>query len=346
MAHSHNRKFGSRAPGLFDNLDDFSGSDSADFQVIPPKKLRRAIADISASQPQRDLDELPPLDPADDLYFISFGSGSSGNCSYIGDRHSGFLIDAGVDARKVTDTLQANGIDMSAIKGICLTHDHGDHMKYVYQIVRKYRHIPVYCTPKAFNGLLRRHSISRRIKDYHSPIYKEFPFKIGNFEVTAFDVSHDGTDNAGFFITHGDKAVAVATDLGTITERVDHYMRKAQFIVIEANYDAAMLRDGRYPEYLKARIAADNGHLDNMVTAGYLASIYSPAIRAVFLCHLSHDNNTPQLALSAVTDALQKAGVSGFSDGVSGLIAENTDLILAALPRYDASPLYTLKLPR
>lgn len=346
MAHYHNRKIGSRTPGLFDNLDDFTGSNSADFQVIPPKKLRRAIADISASQPQRDIDELPPLDPADDLYFISFGSGSSGNCSYIGDRNSGFLIDAGVDIRKVTDTLQANGIDMSAVKGICLTHDHGDHMKYVYQIVRKYRHIPVYCTPKTFNGLLRRHSISRRIKDYHSPIYKEFPFKIGNFEVTAFDVSHDGTDNAGFFIAHGDKSIAVATDLGNITGRVDYYMRQAQFIVIEANYDAAMLRDGHYPEYLKARIAADNGHLDNMVTAGYLASIYDPGIRAVFLCHLSHDNNTPQLALSAVTEALRKVGVAGFYDGVSGLVAENTDLILAALPRYDASPLYTLKLTR
>ena len=344
MARSRDKIKGSYAPGLFDNLDDFATPGDADFQVIPPKKMRRAIAGLSGNQP-RDIDELPALQPGDDLYFISFGSGSSGNCSYIGDRHSGFLIDAGVDATRVTDTLRANGIDMSAVKGICLTHDHGDHLKYIYQIVRKYRHIGIYCTPKTLNGMLRRHSLSRRVKDYHRPIYKEFPFKIDNFEITAFDVSHDGTDNAGFFITHGDKSIAVATDLGRITERVDYYMRLARFIVIEANYDATMLRDGRYPEYLKARIAADNGHLDNTVTARFLESIYTPALHAVFLCHLSHDNNRPEIALDTVSRALRSAGVTDFTDGVTGLIAENSGMILAALPRYDASPLYVLKSP-
>ena len=208
------------------------------------------------------IDELPPLAANEKVYFMSFGSGSSGNCSYIGDSQNGFLIDAGVEIAKVIESLRRNGISMDRVKGICLTHDHGDHIRDVYGLLRRYRHLRVYCTPKTLNGILRRHNVSRRIKDYHAPIYKEFPFRIGNFEITAFEVMHDGADNSGYFITHGDIRFAIATDLGCISERVNHYMRQATHIVIEANYDFQMLREGRYPEYLKARIEAANGHLD------------------------------------------------------------------------------------
>ena len=200
------------------------------------------------------IDELPPLAANEKVYFMSFGSGSSGNCSYIGDSQNGFLIDAGVEIAKVIESLRRNGISMDRVKGICLTHDHGDHIRDVYGLLRRYRHLRVYCTPKTLNGILRRHNVSRRIKDYHAPIYKEFPFRIGNFEITAFEVMHDGADNSGYFITHGDIRFAIATDLGCISERVNHYMRQATHIVIEANYDFQMLREGRYPEYLKARI--------------------------------------------------------------------------------------------
>ena len=115
---------------------------------------------------------------------------------------------------------------------------------------------------------------------------------------------HDGSDNAGFHITHGDRAITVATDLGCISPRVDHYMRLADTIIIEANYDLHMLRNGAYPEHLKARIVADNGHLDNAVTARYLALIHSEKMRNIYLCHLSHDNNIPELALETVSDAI------------------------------------------
>lgn len=275
------------------------------------------------------------------IYFMSFGSGSSGNCAYIGNKHSGFLIDAGVDNKKVTDELKRHGIEMTAVKGICLTHDHGDHVRYAYTILRYNRHIGLYCTPKTLNGLLRRHSISRRIKDYHRAIYKEFPFEIGEFRITAFEVMHDGTDNAGFFIEHGSLRMAVATDLGCISPRVDHYMRQSNFIVIESNYDLPMLMAGSYPDYLKARIVATNGHLDNEDAARYISSIYSKELRYVFLCHLSHDNNTPDKAIAIHRKALEAHNIE-IGDGTREL---TTDLQLVALPRYDATPMYVLRMP-
>ena len=274
----------------------------------------------------------------DKLSFISFGSGSSGDSS------TGLLIDAGVDMTTVVAELRRNGIDMSAIKGIVLTHDHSDHVRYVYTIVRKYRHIGVYCTPRTLNGMLRRHSISNRIKDYHRPIYKEHPFTIGNFTLTAFEVMHDGTDNSGFFITHGRHNIAVATDLGCVSERADHYMRRANYLMIEANYDSAMLAAGSYPEYLKARIRSDNGHLDNEVTARFVAQAYTPALRNIFLCHLSKDNNTPEIALRVVGDALRAAGVTEIGDCSGSPYSRMAPVQLMALPRFDSSGLITLRL--
>ena len=53
----------------------------------------------------------PQLRPShEQLRFISFGSGSSGNCAYIGTESCGLLIDAGVDNNRVVTELAANAI--------------------------------------------------------------------------------------------------------------------------------------------------------------------------------------------------------------------------------------------
>lgn len=339
-------------PGLFDDLESSLFPEAGCFPVLPEieKKARERLTN-GGEKPRRELftgdDTFSPLEvepTIDRLSFISFGSGSSGNCAYIGDGETGILIDAGVDMTSVVSELHRNGIPMDNVKGIILTHDHSDHVRYVYTIVRKYRHIGVYCTPRALNGILRRHSIPNRLKDYHRPIYKEHPFKIGGFTLLAFEVTHDGTDNAGFFITHGKHALAVATDLGCVGERADYYMRQANYLMIEANYDARMLANGSYPEYLKARIASDTGHLDNEVTARYLAGIYTPALRNIFLCHLSQDNNSPQTALHTVERALHDAGVNEIGDCSESPYARLAPVQLMALPRFDATGIISLRL--
>ncbi len=347
-------------PGLFDEIEpalrrkdplaqeppvpdvgiaDFVVRSRAKINANPAPSSPNVIEDNGAFTPV----DREKLNNPDSVCFISFGSGSSGNCSYIGDATGGILIDAGIDLKTVTQRLEANGLNMNMVKGVCLTHDHSDHVRFIYAIARQKPGIPVYCTPKAFNGIMRRHSVSRRLKDYHHPIYKEFPFTIGNFEITAFDVSHDGTDNCGFFITHGKRSIAIATDLGCITPRVDYYMRRANHIVIEANYDSAMLDAGPYPAYLKSRIRADYGHMDNVATARFLTDIVNPALQSVFLCHLSQDNNTPETAFNTVASMLESAGITPIGDGSGSLESELAPLQLAVLPRYESSLLYTFR---
>ena len=301
-------------PGLFDVAADSDGG-----ELLP-------MSESALEAPER-------------VCFMSFGSGSSGNCAYIGTPSCGLLIDAGVDDNYVIEQLKANSINPESIVGILLTHDHSDHVRFAYAILRRYRQMRIFATAKAFNGLLRRHSISRRIKDYHTPIFKEFPFQAGIFTVTAFETSHDGTDNAGFCIEGGGTTFVVTTDTGTITSRADEYMRRTHNLMIESNYDAEMLRNGRYPVHLKARIASTIGHLDNADTARYLAAIArSAGLKRVFLCHLSQDNNTPQIALATVRNALESVGI-----GVTGEDAvADSRLRLSVLPRSEATSLIVL----
>ncbi len=276
------------------------------------------------------------------LYYISFGSGSSGNSCYVGTRSGGVIIDAGIRTDIVEQTLASYGISMKDVKGLLLTHDHGDHVRYSYNLLRNHRHMKLFCTNRVLNGLLRRHSISRRIREYHVPIFKEIPFRMIDLEITAFEVPHDGTDNMGFSISFDSRRFVLATDLGAVSDRARHYISGASYLVMESNYDAVMLRDGSYPEYLKARIATEKGHMDNEDTARFLSEIIHPGLSHIFLCHLSKDNNTPSKALKATRDALEAKGLR-VGSGQETLSDLKADVQLMALPRFDPTRLFIFR---
>jgi phosphoribosyl 1,2-cyclic phosphodiesterase len=304
--------------------------------AVPIRRNVYAAAEIA--QPKKEAKE-----PADRLlYYLSIGSGSSGNCCYLGTKKGGVLIDAGVKTDIVEAALRSNGIDLKKVTAVVLTHDHSDHVKYVYTLVRNNKHMRVFCTNRVLSGIMRRHSISKRLKDFHMPIFKEIPFTIGELEVTAFEVPHDGSDNMGFSIAFDNRRFVLATDLGAVTERARHYMSRANYLVIEANYDLQMLRLGRYPEYLKARIQTESGHMDNTQTASFLKEIISPRLQYIFLCHLSQDNNTPNKALAAVRDALQEAGkIVGNAEET--IADRQADVQLMALPRFESTRLFVFR---
>jgi len=133
--------------------------------------------------------------------------------------------------------------------------------------------------------------------------------KIDEFKISAFEVPHDGTDNVGYCIEIGDKIFSFLTDLGHITETAAHYICKANYLILEANYDLEMLRMGPYPKYLKERISGPNGHMSNTDTAEFLAENINENLKYIWLCHLSKDNNHPELAYKTVEWKLKSKGV-------------------------------------
>ncbi len=92
-----------------------------------------------------------------------------------------------------------------------------------------------------------------------------------------------------------------------------------------------MLQQGRYPYFLKQRITSGLGHLSNKSSAELIANVYSDKMENVWLCHLSQDNNHPDLAYKTVETALKDKGV------IAG-----KDISLQVLSRYKASGLKEL----
>ena len=79
---------------------------------------------------------------------------------------------------------------------------------------------PIYVTKTALEGMNRNWRMSEKIYTAHRFIFKEISFNLAGFEITPFEVPHDGHDNVGFLIKRGDWSMAFATDLGRITPTV------------------------------------------------------------------------------------------------------------------------------
>lgn len=244
----------------------------------------------------------------DRLRFLSLGSGSSGNCYYFGNTMQGILIDAGIGSRTIRKQLRQVGIDFSQILGIFITHDHHDHIKSVGTLGEKYN-IPVYATAKTHNGMDHSYGMTQKLIGSRKYLENNVEFSIGEFRIVSFPVSHDGTDNAGFFIRYKEHGILVATDLGLVNDSLRQYIAEANIAILEANYDNEMLKGGRYPYYLKERILSNTGHLSNHDAGAFLAEHWHTKLKHIYLCHLSNDNNHPELAKKTVEYFFDSKGI-------------------------------------
>ncbi len=237
------------------------------------------------------------------LNFFSLSSGSSGNCYYVGNESSGILIDAGISASNIRKFLSDKGISIKTVMGVLITHNHSDHVRGIEVLARR-NSIPVFTTSMVWKSILKPKS--KLSKDLFREIYLQEKFRLASFEIEAFPVSHDAPETIGFHICSGEQKITIVTDLGHICNIAAPYIKAARLLVIESNYDEQMLLNGNYPYFLKNRIMSDKGHLGNHQTSAFLADNISGNLQYVCLAHLSKNNNTPELALRSLSEALLK----------------------------------------
>jgi phosphoribosyl 1,2-cyclic phosphodiesterase len=216
----------------------------------------------------------------------------------------GILIDAGIGVRTIKKRLKEQGIGLEQVCAVLVTHDHSDHIKSIVPLVESL-HIPVYTTAAIEGGINRSHCVGNKLVGCVKRIEKGIPFQIFDFRIEAFEIPHDATDSVGFFIEAADVSIVFVTDLGEITTMAAAYLQRARYLVLEANYDTEMLIAGSYPYYLQQRIASSIGHLSNTDMAAFLGTAWQSHWQNIWLCHLSKDNNTPERALQAVSEALE-----------------------------------------
>ena len=240
------------------------------------------------------------------MNFCSLSSGSSGNCYYIGNGSHGILIDAGISALSIRKFLSEIGVSMQSIMGVLITHNHSDHIRGLEVLTRR-NNLFAFTTEKIRESLIySRSSISG---DTIRKIPLQQKFNIAGFDIEAFPVSHDAPETIGFHICSEGQKITIATDLGHICPVASPYIKAANLLVIESNYDEQMLLTGRYPHYLKARIRSDRGHLSNYQTSAFLADNISDHLSHVCIAHLSKNNNTPAKAIETLMRAFSDRGL-------------------------------------
>ena len=243
------------------------------------------------------------------LKFISFGSGSSGNCYYLGTATDALLVDVGVGIKSLKKHARDYGIRLGGVSGILVTHDHADHIKSVGAFSYDYD-VPVYATEKVHKGIDRNYCAVRKISLGHRKyIFPGETFRIGDFKITPFPVPHDASENVGYEIEVENAVFVIITDAGCTTEEMKTHIENADYLVIEANHDVEMLQSGPYPQYLKTRILSRNGHLSNSDCGKAIAENMTERLKQVWLCHLSEENNHPELARKTVEATLRSYGI-------------------------------------
>ena len=243
------------------------------------------------------------------LRFISFGSGSSGNCYYLFTETEGLIIDIGVGIRTLKKQFRDYGLSLSSIHHVLITHDHADHIKSVGSISHECN-LPVYATQNVHEGIERNYCVTRKLQpNMKRMLLSGKPLQLGVFRITPFSVPHDATENVGYQIEAEGVVFCIITDAGCITDEMKDYITRADYLVIEANHDVEMLLQGPYPQHLKDRIKSKTGHLSNKDCAVAIAENMKEGLKHVWLCHLSEENNHPELARKTVESVLRQYGI-------------------------------------
>lgn len=232
-------------------------------------------------------------------------SGSGGNATYIGTERGGILIDAGLSGSAVIAALRQIGKAPEDLSGILVTHEHIDHIKGIGVLSRKYD-LPVFANTETWEAIEEKLG---RIALKNMRMIDDGEFFIRDMMITPIPLSHDAANPTGYAVSANGKKVAVMTDSGKVTKQMYERAAGSDIMVLESNHDVNMLKCGRYPYHLKARILSGKGHLSNADCGKAAAELITRGVRGILLGHLSKENNFDELAYQTVYDTLISEGI-------------------------------------
>lgn len=265
------------------------------------------------------------------------GSGSRGNSVLVEAGETRVLVDAGFSGVQLARRLEALEVEPESIDALVVTHDHHDHASGIGVAARRWRW-PLYMsrsTASTCRTLLSGEEEVRALK-------RGTPLELGDLEVQPFLTCHDAADPLAVAVVERKRRlrVGIATDLGRATASVKAALAGCHFLVLEANHDELLLRDGPYPWSVKHRIGGSRGHLSNRLAAELAAELAHPELGGVVLAHLSVECNEPARARDAVGEGLEEAGYEGplavaAQDGPTRLFEVETLVAAARGPQLD-----------
>lgn len=231
------------------------------------------------------------------------GSGSRGNATYVEEGATRLLIDAGFSGKELARRLAMIGREPEQLTALLITHEHHDHITGAGILSRRFS-LPVYINHPTYQAAAAR--LGRLYE--HRQFATGTPFSVGCLSVHPFSVSHDTADPVGFVIAGSRYRLGYCTDTGVITTLMKYQLGRCHGLVLEANHDPVMLRNGPYPPQLKQRVHSNQGHLANRDAASFVRALAGGPLRALVLAHVSETNNHPDHILNAFSGCDCAAG--------------------------------------
>ena len=259
------------------------------------------------------------------MEFCSFSSGSSGNSYMVRQGGTVLLVDCGISGKKIFAGLRARGAAPEAVSGILISHEHSDHAKSLRVVVRK-----TGCS--AFMNAGTWACLHDKVpEDRQVMIRCGERFSVGEVQVETFALSHDAAEPMGYSFLAGGRKLSIMTDTGYVSDAMLEAVADADLLVLEANHDVNVLQMGPYPYALKRRILSEEGHLSNEAAAACILRLHEmkDKPRRILLAHLSHQNNTPEMARVTVSNMLEEEG-----------LLTGGSVLLDVVTRDEISPLY------
>ena len=249
------------------------------------------------------------------MRIVTFASGSTGNCCLVSDGGVNVLIDAGISARRIVQGLGVLGLAPQDVCGVLITHEHSDHISGLPVLVKR-TGMRIFA-PSELGEVLKR--VKPELSESIDYIPPDGGLCVGDVRITAFPTPHDTSASFGYRI-EGSEVFAFATDTGHISDELLQGLQGADTVVIEANHDKVMLKNGPYPPFLKQRVLSKHGHLSNDDCAKLACLLADSGTRQIILGHLSQQNNTPEAAETAVSEALSGRNVKIYTAPANKLL--------------------------
>lgn len=203
------------------------------------------------------------------------GSSSSGNCYILSNENEAIILEAGV---KFSAIKKALNFDLSKIKGVVISHLHGDHSLSVKDFI--YSGIPVLADESVF----KHHGVIPSMIAKH-----QYEYTFGGFTIKPFSVEHD-VPTFGFLLNHRDMGKTVfMTDTGEI----NYSFRNLNNIIVEANFSDEIIErnvmNGVIHPVHEKRVKLSHLSLEKCVE--WLNYIDISKVNNIVLVHLSSQNS-------------------------------------------------------
>lgn len=236
------------------------------------------------------------------LRFKNLGSGSSGNATVV-EAHSGahvtrLLVDCGLGLKHLDARLALAGLHAHDLDAVFITHEHGDHTGCVVKLAQR-EAIPVWMSHGTHAGM-GAPDLSGMLCLAQDGVAIEFQ----GLQICPFTVPHDAREPLQLTCTDGSVRLGILTDLGHATAHVVQHLAGCHALLLECNHDPELLAASGYPAFLKKRVGGDYGHLSNAAAAALALELLHSGLKHLVAAHLSEQNNRPDLARSALTQAL------------------------------------------